>query len=64
VNRIDDVLTLRPLEARTCAIRALQFNLERRRGSVNWLGLWTLYRREVRRILKVAAQTVIVLSSA
>ena len=26
--------------------------------SVNWIGVWTLYRREVRRFLKVAAQTV------
>ena len=25
---------------------------------VNWIGLWTLYLREVRRFLKVAAQTV------
>ena len=30
----------------------------RRLGPVNWIGLWTLYRREVRRFLKVAAQTV------
>jgi ABC-2 type transport system permease protein len=28
-------------------------------GAVNWLGLWTLYLREVRRFLKVAMQTVI-----
>lgn len=28
-------------------------------GAVNWLGLWTLYVREVRRFLKVATQTVI-----
>jgi ABC-2 type transport system permease protein len=27
-------------------------------GPVNWIGLWTLYKREVRRFLKVAAQTV------
>jgi ABC-2 type transport system permease protein len=27
-------------------------------GAVNWLGLWTLYVREVRRFLKVATQTV------
>jgi len=31
----------------------------RRFGAVNWLGLWTLYLREVRRFLKVAMQTVI-----
>jgi len=28
-------------------------------GAVNWLGLWTLYLREVRRFLKVIMQTVI-----
>jgi ABC-2 type transport system permease protein len=27
-------------------------------GAVNWLGLWTLYEREVRRFLKVGMQTV------
>jgi ABC-2 type transport system permease protein len=30
----------------------------RRIGTVNWLGLWTFYRREVRRFLKVFTQTV------
>jgi ABC-2 type transport system permease protein len=30
----------------------------RRFGAVNWLGLWTLYLREVRRFLKVSMQTV------
>ena len=28
-------------------------------GTINWLGLWTLYQKEVRRFLKVTAQTVI-----
>jgi ABC-2 type transport system permease protein len=32
---------------------------ERRFGRVNWLGLWTLYEKEVRRYLNVAAQTVL-----
>lgn len=32
---------------------------ERRFGAVNWLGLWTLYAKEVRRFLKVVFQTVI-----
>lgn len=32
---------------------------QRRFGMVNWLGLWTLYIREVRRFIKVLAQTVI-----
>ncbi len=27
-------------------------------GGVNWIGAWTLYKREVRRFLKVGAQTV------
>jgi len=31
---------------------------ERRFGHVNWLGLWTLYRKEVHRFIKVAFQTV------
>ena len=31
----------------------------RRFGAVNWLGLWTLYMKEVRRFLKVITQTVI-----
>lgn len=30
----------------------------RRFGAVNWIGLWTLYVREVRRFLKVVTQTV------
>ena len=28
-------------------------------GAINWLGLWTLYRKEVHRFLKVAMQTVL-----
>ncbi len=32
---------------------------ERRFGAVNWLGLWTLYVKEVRRFLKVTFQTII-----
>ena len=28
-------------------------------GRVNWLGLWTLYMREVQRFTKVAMQTVV-----
>ena len=31
----------------------------RRIGAVNWLGLWTLYAREVRRFVKVATQTIL-----
>ncbi|WP_306251703.1 ABC transporter permease [Parvularcula sp. IMCC14364] len=30
----------------------------RRFGAVNWLGLWTLYQKEVRRFTKVAFQTI------
>lgn len=32
---------------------------ERRFGAVNWLGLWTLYMKEVRRFMKVMTQTVV-----
>ena len=31
----------------------------RRVGAVNWLGLWTLYAKEVRRFMKIPAQTVL-----
>ena len=31
----------------------------RQLGSINWLGLWTLYVKEVRRFVKVATQTVL-----
>ena len=31
----------------------------RRIGAVNWLGLWTLYKKEVRRFLKVSFQTIL-----
>ena len=31
----------------------------RRFGAVNWLGLWTLYLKEVRRFMKVISQTVV-----
>ncbi len=31
----------------------------RRFGIINWLGLWTLYQREIRRFLKVAFQTLL-----
>ena len=32
---------------------------QRRFGMVNWLGLWTLYRKEVQRFFKVGIQTVL-----
>lgn len=32
---------------------------ERRFGAVNWLGLWTLYLKEIRRFMKVMTQTVV-----
>ena len=31
----------------------------RRLGAVNWLGLWTLYLKEVRRFAKVFTQTLV-----
>ena len=33
-------------------------NEPRKFGFINWLGLWTLYKKEVRRFLKVYTQTV------
>ena len=47
------------LETGTQAVDAQAVFGERRFGAVNWLGLWTLYVKEVRRFLKVAFQTVI-----
>ncbi|NNU16486.1 ABC transporter permease [Parvularcula sp. ZS-1/3] len=41
----------------TAKVEAPAFG-ERRFGPVNWLGLWTLFKKEVMRYLKVAAQTV------
>ena len=35
-----------------------EYPTSRRIGAVNWLGLWTLYQKEVRRFLNVATQTV------
>ena len=32
---------------------------ERQIGTINWIGVWTLYKKEVRRFLKVAVQTVL-----
>lgn len=32
--------------------------LPRRIGTVNWIGLWTLFAREVRRFVKVHQQTI------
>ena len=32
---------------------------EKKFGFINWIGLWTLYRKEVLRFLIVAIQTVI-----
>lgn len=43
----------------TAAARAESNLRVRQFGAVNWLGLWTLYLREVRRFLKVSMQTVI-----
>jgi ABC-2 type transport system permease protein len=51
-----DATAATPIEA--TAVRADAFG-ERRFGAVNWLGLWTLYKKEVQRYLKVAGQTVL-----
>lgn len=39
-------------------MRPPQLVTPRQYGAVNWLGLWTLFKREVGRFLKVATQTV------
>jgi ABC-2 type transport system permease protein len=39
--------------------QASSLALPRRVGAVNWLGLWTLYAKEVRRFVKVATQTLL-----
>lgn len=44
-----------PASSGTLAPRAYA---ERRIGAVNWLGLWTMYRKEVHRFWKVVTQTV------
>lgn len=43
---------------RTTADTAYAFGV-RRFGAVNWLGLWTLYVKEVRRFMKVVFQTIV-----
>jgi ABC-2 type transport system permease protein len=40
-------------------VRAPSGPVPRRFGRVNWLGLWTLYAKEVRRFVKVATQTLL-----
>lgn len=47
-----------PLDTTETATTDAQAFGERRFGRMNWLGLWTLYKKEVRRYMKVAAQTV------
>jgi ABC-2 type transport system permease protein len=45
------------MSGRSAADRAIP--QVRRFGAINWIGLWTLYYREVRRFVKVATQTVL-----
>ncbi len=40
------------------AVTGQPLRTPRRYGAVNWLGVWTLYKREVGRFLKVATQTL------
>lgn len=47
---MNDALTKSSTTAETIGVRPF--------GRVNWIGLWTLYRKEVRRFMKVAFQTV------
>ncbi len=46
------------LDAIPAAVRALTPTPPRTYNGVNWLGLWTLYLREVKRFWKVGAQTI------
>ena len=41
------------------AIMQISAPRHRRVGPINWVGLWTLYHKEVWRFVKVATQTVI-----
>jgi ABC-2 type transport system permease protein len=43
----------------TAAATTTTIPAPRQLGTVNWLGLWTLYQKEVRRFLKVTGQTVV-----
>jgi ABC-2 type transport system permease protein len=47
-----------PAYAIPAAVRALTPTPPRTYNGVNWLGLWTLYLREVKRFWKVGAQTI------
>ncbi len=48
------------ISVETALDRQSQANFgERRFGAVNWLGLWTLYLKEIRRFMKVVTQTVV-----
>lgn len=40
-------------------MNAAASRIVRRYGAINWLGLWTLYLKEVRRFLKVFTQTIL-----
>ncbi|HPE31787.1 MAG TPA: ABC transporter permease [Parvularculaceae bacterium] len=48
-----------PDAALAAAIKAAPGFGERRFGAVNWLGLWTLTAKEIRRFMKVAFQTIV-----
>jgi ABC-2 type transport system permease protein len=41
------------------AVASVSAPAPRRLGPINWLGLWTLYLKEVRRFVKVATQTIL-----
>ncbi len=48
----------RPSHTAAHALRAAAAPAPRAIGAVNWVGLWTLYQKEVRRFLKITTQTV------
>src|SRR5262245_7171456 len=51
--------SIAPAAAATAAVRAAAAPRLRLHGAVNWVGLWTLLWREVRRFIKVGTQTIV-----
>lgn len=53
-----DIATPDQIPSAATALPPADRRFEGRHGSVNWLGLWTLYLKEVRRFLNVHTQTI------
>ena len=61
-NKSDTNRQIKLAEGQAAPAHAYQELGVRRFGRFNWLGLWTLYRKEVQRFLKVWMQTLMALS--